>query len=76
MENSVFWDVTPNRRFGGMYRLHHQGDKNQRAKNWPILPAPDDVRLWLIRWNNNWQEKPKYSEKSCPSATLFTINPT
>jgi hypothetical protein len=30
--NFVFWDVTPcgsckNRRFGGTYRLHHQGDK-------------------------------------------------
>jgi hypothetical protein len=33
MKNSVFWDVTPRgsckkRRFGGTYRLHHQGDKN------------------------------------------------
>jgi hypothetical protein len=38
MTNSVFWDVTPfgcceNRRFGGTYRLHHQGDKNRRARN-------------------------------------------
>jgi hypothetical protein len=37
MKNSVFWDVTPrgfckNRRFGGTYRLHHQGAKNRRAK--------------------------------------------
>jgi hypothetical protein len=23
-------------------------------------------------WNEDWQEKPKYSEKTCPSATLFT----
>jgi hypothetical protein len=22
-----------NRRFGGMYRFHHQGEKNQRARN-------------------------------------------
>jgi hypothetical protein len=33
MKNGVFWDVTPrgscrNRRFGGTYRLLHQGDKN------------------------------------------------
>jgi hypothetical protein len=33
MKNVVFWDVTlcgfcMNRRFGGMYRLHHQDDKN------------------------------------------------
>jgi hypothetical protein len=34
MKNGTFWDVTPrgsckNRRFGGTYRLHHQGDKNR-----------------------------------------------
>jgi hypothetical protein len=37
MKNVVFWDVTPcasckNRRFGGMYGLHLQGENNQRAK--------------------------------------------
>jgi hypothetical protein len=26
-------------------------------------------------WNENWYRKPKYSEKTCPSATLSTINP-
>jgi hypothetical protein len=34
MKNAVLWDFTPcgfrnNRRFGGTYRLRHQGDKNQ-----------------------------------------------
>jgi hypothetical protein len=34
MKDGVFWDVTPcgsckNQRFGGTYRLHHQGDKNR-----------------------------------------------
>jgi hypothetical protein len=34
MKNVVFWDVTPcgsckNRRFGGTWRLLHQGDKNR-----------------------------------------------
>jgi hypothetical protein len=38
MKNTVFWDVMPcgfykNRYFGGMYCLHYQGDKNQRAMN-------------------------------------------
>jgi hypothetical protein len=38
MKNAVFWDVTKcdsckNRLFGGMFRLHHQGDKNQLARN-------------------------------------------
>jgi hypothetical protein len=37
MKNVVFWDVTPcgccmNRRFGGTYRFHHQGDKNRRGR--------------------------------------------
>jgi hypothetical protein len=37
MKNGVFWDVTPrasckNRRFGGTWRLHHQGDKNRRSR--------------------------------------------
>jgi hypothetical protein len=38
MKNAVFWNMTPcgsckNRRFGGMYRLHDHGEKNQRARN-------------------------------------------
>jgi hypothetical protein len=33
--------------------------------------------LWEWRiWWNEWQGKPKYSEKTCPSATLSTTNPT
>jgi hypothetical protein len=49
------------------------------ATNLPIAPAPDD-RLWWV-WssgcNENMQErKPKYSEKTCPSATLSTTNLT
>jgi hypothetical protein len=45
---------------------------------WPIVPAPVDRWWWLwrSRWNENWQEKRKYWEKTCPSATLFTTNPT
>jgi hypothetical protein len=27
-------------------------------------------------WNDDWQGKPKYSEKTCPSVTLSTTNPT
>jgi hypothetical protein len=44
--------------------------------NWPILPAPNDRwRMWSSRCNENWQRKPKYSEKTCPSATLSNTNP-
>jgi hypothetical protein len=45
---------------------------------WPIVPAPDDRWGWLWRnwWNEDWQGKPKYSEKKTfPSATLSTTNP-
>jgi hypothetical protein len=40
--------------------------------------APDDRWGWLWSnwWNEDWQGKPKYSEKTCPSATLSTTNPT
>jgi hypothetical protein len=31
---------------------------------------------WRIRYNENWQKEPKYSEKTCPSAILSTTNPT
>jgi hypothetical protein len=38
VKNAVFWVVTPcdsyiNRRFGGPYPLHHQGDNNRRARD-------------------------------------------
>jgi hypothetical protein len=47
------------------------------ATKWPIVPAPDDRWwAWSSRWNENWQGKPKYSEKTCPSATLSTTNNT
>jgi hypothetical protein len=31
---------------------------------------------WRIWWNQDWIGKPKYSEKTCPSATLSNTNPT
>jgi hypothetical protein len=45
---------------------------------WPIVPAPDDRWGWLWSnwWKEDWQGKPKYSEKTCLSATLSTTNPT
>jgi hypothetical protein len=45
---------------------------------WPIIPAPDDRWWWLWSnwWNGDWQGKPKYSEKTFPSTTLSTTNPT
>jgi hypothetical protein len=36
----------------------------------------DEGWLWSNWWNEDWQGKPKYSEKTCPSATLSNTNPT
>jgi hypothetical protein len=47
------------------------------AINWPIVPAPNERWwMWSSRWNEYWQGKPKYLQKTCPSATLSAINPT
>jgi hypothetical protein len=45
---------------------------------WPIVLAPDDRLGWLWSnwWDEDWQGKPKYAEKTRPSATLSTTNPT
>jgi hypothetical protein len=47
------------------------------VSNWPKEPIPD-VRwpVWSSRQNENLQGKPKYSEKTCTSGTLFTTDPT
>jgi hypothetical protein len=42
---------------------------------WLIVPAPG-VYGDGSNWWNDWQGKPKYSEKTCPSAALSTTNPT
>jgi hypothetical protein len=47
------------------------------ATKWPVFPALNDRWwVWSSRWNENWQGKSKYSEKTCPSATLSITNPT
>jgi hypothetical protein len=45
------------------------------------LPASATCPGWLWGWRSWWNErfwqgKPKYSEKTCPDATLSTTNPT
>jgi hypothetical protein len=46
--------------------------------DWPIVPTPDDRWWWLWSnwWNDDRQGKPKYSEKTYPTAILSTTNPT
>jgi hypothetical protein len=38
--------------------------------------CPGWLWWWRIWWNEDWQGKPKFSEKTCPSAALSTTNPT
>jgi hypothetical protein len=38
VKNVIFWDVTlcgscKNQHFGGMYHLHHPGERNQQTRN-------------------------------------------
>jgi hypothetical protein len=54
----VGWDWVP--RYCGHFGLLYK----------PQMTDEDD--FWSNWWNENWQEKPKYSEKTCPSAILST----
>jgi hypothetical protein len=49
------------------------GPLGTAATNGPIVPAPGDYDYGEI---GGMQGKPKYSEKTCPSAALSTTNPT
>jgi hypothetical protein len=53
------------------------GPLGTSVTNCPTVPAPDDRWWWVwsSRWNEKWQRTPKYSEKTCPNATLSTTNP-
>jgi hypothetical protein len=61
-------------KLAGWVRLSPLG---RSATNWSIVPTPDDRWWWMWSswWNKNWQGKPKYSVKTCPSAILSIINP-
>jgi hypothetical protein len=68
---SLSWTVFLIGIVGGGVQL---GPLGTAATNTPIVPAPGV--WWWRNWWNNWQRKLKYSEKTCPSAALTTINPT
>jgi hypothetical protein len=40
-----------------------------------LVQTPVNRWIWSIGWNENWQGKPKYSDRTCHSATLSTTNP-
>jgi hypothetical protein len=58
------WDETESTCYAGHWWVHFTS------------PGWCCTWVWSIRWNETWQSKPKYSEKTCPSATCSTINPT
>jgi hypothetical protein len=52
------------------------GSTRQRGLLLSYCACPGWLWGWrIIRWNEDWQGKPKYSEKTCTSATLSTTNP-
>jgi hypothetical protein len=55
MKNGVFWDVTPrgsckNRRFGGAWRLLHQGNKNRLLGTTLAVTGKKFVFLGSVFW--------------------------
>jgi hypothetical protein len=53
------------------------GPLGTAATNRPIVPAPGDYDYGEIGGMiGRGKGKPKYSEKTCPSAAFSTINPT
>jgi hypothetical protein len=54
-----------------------QGGSTRHVGHWmAYCTCPGWLLWWWIWWNDDWQGKPKYSEKTCPSATLSTTNLT
>jgi hypothetical protein len=54
----------------------HLGPLGTSPTEWPILPAPGDCDDGEFGGMKIGMGKPKYSEKTCPSATLSTTNST
>jgi hypothetical protein len=52
------------------------GSTRQVAHRMAYCTCPEWLWWWRIWWNEDWKRKPKYSEKTCPSANLSTTNPT
>jgi hypothetical protein len=54
-----------------------QTGSTQHVGHWMAnCTCPRWLWWWRNWWNEDWQGKPKYSEKTCPSATSSTTNPT
>jgi hypothetical protein len=52
------------------------GPLDTAVTNRPIVQTPGDYDDGEIGGIDDWQGKPKYSEKTCPNVTLSTTNTT
>jgi hypothetical protein len=70
IKNAVFWDVTPcgsrgNWSFGGIYRLHHQGDKNRRALLHHVSKViPDQSKAVALACKPNLEDRVSVTGRS------------
>jgi hypothetical protein len=53
MKSAIFWDVTPcgsckNQHFGGLYHIHHHGDKNRLARNNLAVTRTDIIKEYAL----------------------------
>jgi hypothetical protein len=69
----LLWSFFLIRLEGGEVQLRPLGTA---ATDWPIVACPWWLWWWRILWNEDWQGKPKYWEKTRPSATLSTTKHT
>jgi hypothetical protein len=56
--------------------INFLGLSGTEATYWPIVPArdDDDYDCEAVGGLNDWEGKPKYSEKACHNTALSTIN--
>jgi hypothetical protein len=57
--------------------VHIECPRGTAGMYWRIIPVPGDCEDGEVGgMKGGWQGKPKYSEKTCPGATLSTTDPT
>jgi hypothetical protein len=54
----------------------HTGSTRHVGHWMAYCACPGWLWWWRNWWNENWHRKPKYSEKTCPNATLSTTSRT
>jgi hypothetical protein len=51
-------------------------DNLRQLKIYFKISTPTNLKFSKCKWDEKWQEKPKYLEKTCPSVILSTTNLT